>query len=59
MTPTRPRELFGAGLVTAVVVAILVRLAYGSLPPFPALGGATLGVLGIAEAIAGRALRAD
>ncbi|MCO1655213.1 DUF3180 domain-containing protein [Pseudonocardia humida] len=58
MTPTRPRELFGAGLVAAVVAAILVRIAYGSLPAFPALGGATLGVLGVAEAIAGSALRA-
>ncbi|WP_214403888.1 DUF3180 domain-containing protein [Pseudonocardia lacus] len=58
MTPTRPRELFGAGLVAAVVAAVLVRLTYGSLPSFPTLGGATLGVLGIAEAIAGNALRA-
>jgi hypothetical protein len=58
VTPTRPRDLFGAGLVAALVVAVLVRLTYGSLPSFPALGGATLGVLGIAEAIAGSALRA-
>jgi hypothetical protein len=58
VTPTRVRDLFAAGLVTAVVVAVLVRLGYGSLPPFPALGGATLGVLGLAEAIAGSMLRA-
>jgi hypothetical protein len=58
VTPTRPRELFAAGLVAAVVVAVLVRLVYGSLPSFPVLGGATLGVLGVAEAIAGSALRA-
>jgi hypothetical protein len=58
VTPTRPRDLLAAALVTAVVVAILVQVAYGSLPPFPLLGGATLGVLGIAEAIAGSALRA-
>jgi hypothetical protein len=57
VTPTRPRELFGAALVAAVVVAVLARLTYGSLPSFPALGGATLGVLGIAEAIGGSALR--
>lgn len=58
MTPTRPRDLLAAGLLTAVVVAVLVRLTYGSLPPFPLLGGATLGVLGVAEAIAGSMLRA-
>jgi hypothetical protein len=58
VTPTRPRDLLAAGLVTAVVAAILIQLAYATLPPFPLLGGATFGVLGIAEAIAGSALRA-
>jgi hypothetical protein len=58
VTPTRPRDLLATGLVAAVVVAVLVRLTYGSLPPFPLLGGATLGVLGVAEAIAGSMLRA-
>jgi hypothetical protein len=58
VTPTRPRDLLAAALVTAVVAAILIQLAYATLPPFPLLGGATLGVLGIAEAIAGSALRA-
>jgi hypothetical protein len=36
----------------------VIRLSYGSLPGFPLLAGATLGVLGIAEALAGNALRA-
>ena len=36
----------------------MIRLSYGSLPGFPLLAGATLGVLGIAEALAGNALRA-
>jgi hypothetical protein len=58
VTPTRPRDLLAVGLVVGVVAAIVIRLAYADLPPFPLLGGATLGVLGIAEAIAGRALRA-
>lgn len=58
MTTTRPRDLLVAGLVTAVLVHLLVRLAYGSLPAVPAFAGATLGVLGIAEAIGGSALRA-
>lgn len=58
MTPTRRRDLLVAGLVTAVLVHLLVRLAYGSMPPIPTFAGATLGVLGIAEAIAGWSLRA-
>jgi hypothetical protein len=58
MTPTRPRDLLAAGLVAAVLVNLLVRLAYGSLPAIPLLAGATLGVLGAAEALAGNALRA-
>jgi hypothetical protein len=58
MTPTRPRDLFAVALVTAVVVGILVRLTYGSLPEFPLFAGATLGVLGIAEAVGGNMMRA-
>jgi uncharacterized membrane protein len=58
VTPTRSRDLFAVGLVAAVVAAVLIRLSYAELPPFPLLGGATLGVLGVAEAVAGRALRA-
>lgn len=57
-TATRPRDLLVAGLVAAVLANILVRLAYGSMPAIPALAGATLGVLGAAEALAGRGLRA-
>ncbi|WP_219415551.1 DUF3180 domain-containing protein [Pseudonocardia nigra] len=58
MTATRPRDLLVAALVAAVLANLLVRLAYGSMPPIPLLAGATLGVLGVAEAIAGNALRA-
>jgi hypothetical protein len=58
MTPTRPRDLFGVALVTALVVGVLVRVAYGSLPQIPLFAGATFGVLGIAEAVGGNALRA-
>ena len=58
MTPTRPRNLLAVGLVVAVLANLVVRLTYGSLPGFPLLGGITLAVLGIAEAIGGRALRA-
>ena len=58
MTPTRPRNLLAVGLVVAVLANLAVRLTYGSLPGFPLLGGITLGVLGIAEAIGGRGLQA-
>ena len=58
MTPTRPRDLFAVALVTALAVNLLVRLTYGSLPAFPLFAGATLGVLGIAEAVGGNMLRA-
>lgn len=58
MTATRPRDLLVAALVTAVVANLLVRLSYASLPAIPALAGVTLGLLGVAEAIAGSSLRA-
>lgn len=58
ITATRPRDLLIAALVTAVLVNLMVRLTYGSLPAVPAPAGATLGVLGAAEAIAGTSLRA-
>jgi predicted outer membrane lipoprotein len=58
ITATRPRDLLVAGLVTAVLVHLLVRLTYGGLPAIPAPAGATLGVLGVAEAVAGSLLRA-
>jgi hypothetical protein len=58
MTPTRPRDLLLPALVAAVVVHLLVRLSYGSLPTFPGTAGVPLVVLGLAEAIGGSALRA-
>jgi hypothetical protein len=58
MRPTRPRDLLAVALVTAVLANLVVRLSYGSLPAIPLLAGATLGVLGAAEAIAGNMLRA-
>lgn len=57
MRPTRPRDLLVVALVAALIVNVIVRLAYASLPGFPLFAGATLGVLGIAEAIGGSALR--
>jgi Protein of unknown function (DUF3180) len=58
VTPTRPRDLFAIALVTAVLANLLVRLGYGSLPQIPLFAGATLGVLGAAEAVGGNMLRA-
>ena len=58
ITPTRPRDLVLPALATAVVVHLLVRIGYGSLPPFPLTAGLPLAVLGPAEAIGGSALRA-
>lgn len=58
IAPTRHRDLAVAALVTAVLGNLVVRLAYGSMPPLPAAAGLTLGVLGAAEAVAGTVLRA-
>lgn len=58
MAPTRVRFLLVVAFVAALVGNLLVRLTYNSLPAFPLLAGATLGVLGLAEALAGNALRA-
>lgn len=58
MTPTKVRDLVVVALVVALLTNLAVGLSYGSLPTFPLFAGATLGVLGIAEALAGNALRA-
>jgi Protein of unknown function (DUF3180) len=55
---TRPRDLLAVALVVAVLAYLAVRLTYGVLPGFPLLSGITLGLLGVAEAIGGRMLRA-
>jgi hypothetical protein len=58
MTLTRPRHLLAVALVTGLIVNLIVRLTYNSLPALPLPAGATFGVLGVAEALAGSALRA-
>jgi uncharacterized protein DUF3180 len=55
--PIRPRDLVLPALVAALVVHLLVRLGYGSLPSFPLAAGLPFAVLGAAEAIGGTALR--
>lgn len=58
MTPTKALDLLGVGLVVAVLGNLIVRMTYGSLPGIPLLAGATLGLLGAAEAIVGTSLLA-
>lgn len=58
VTPIRPRDLVLSALVTAVLAHLAVRLTYGSLPVFPLGAGVPLAVLGVAEAVGGRELRA-
>lgn len=54
---TRPRDLLVAALVTVLLAHLAASLNYGGLPDFPLLAGAPVAVLGVAEAIAGTALR--
>lgn len=58
MTATRVRDLLVAAVIAALLGNLVVSLGYGSLPELPLLAGATFGVLGLAEAIAGTVLRA-
>lgn len=58
MTATRVRDLLVAAVIAALLGNLVVSLGYGALPELPLLAGATFGVLGLAEAIAGTVLRA-
>lgn len=49
VTPTRYRDLLGIAVVAAILGNLVVRLAYSTLPGFPAAAGITVGVLGLAE----------
>ena len=54
---TRARDLAVAGLVTAVLVHLLVRVLYGQIPRLPTFAGVTLLVLAIIEAALAFSLR--
>ncbi|MDQ3402712.1 MAG: DUF3180 domain-containing protein [Actinomycetota bacterium] len=54
---TKPQDLVPAGLFTAVVVYLGIRLLYGELPPLPTLAGVTLLALAVIETAFGFALR--
>lgn len=58
MTFTRARDLITAGVVAAVLVNLLLQLAYGELPTFPQLAGTTLLAFAVAEVVLGTTLRA-
>jgi hypothetical protein len=58
MKPTKVRTLALAALVSAVLVWLLLRLVYVSLPPLPWTGVPALLLLAIAEAVSGRNVRA-
>ena len=55
---TKARDLAAGGLLAGVLVHLLLRLAYGSLPPLPTLAGVTLLVLALVETVLGFSLRA-
>jgi uncharacterized protein DUF3180 len=54
---TRVRDLVLAGLVTAALVYLLVRVFYGQMPPLPTFAGVTLLVLAVIEGWLGAWLR--
>lgn len=54
---TRARDLVVAGLVTAVLIHLLVRVLYGQLPPLPTFAGVTLLVLAVIETVLAFSLR--
>ena len=58
MTPTRARDLVGAGVVAAVLVNLLLQLAYGDVPTLPQLAGTTLLAVAVVEVVWGTSLRA-
>jgi hypothetical protein len=58
MTPTQGRWLVTLGVASALVVWLLLRHVYASLAPLPWTPVPTLLILAVAEAWAGRGLRA-
>ena len=57
MTPVRRRELAALAVAVAFASWLVVRAAYGSLPPFSWWLPVPLGLLAVAEALGARALR--
>jgi hypothetical protein len=58
MGSTRPRDMVAVALIAAIAGYLLVRLNYGRIPALPRFAGLAAAVVGVAEAIFGRGLRA-
>jgi predicted outer membrane lipoprotein len=58
MTPTRPQVLAVLAVVCAAVAWVVVRSVYAALPTLPWTAAVAMLVLGVAEALTGRNLRA-
>lgn len=57
MTATRPRDLVAAVIAAAILVHLLARFGYSSIPPLPTLAGTTLLAFAAAEVVLGFSLR--
>jgi hypothetical protein len=55
---TRIRDLVAVAVIAGVLMNLLARLAYGSLPPLPTLAGIPLLLLAVIELVLGFNLRA-
>ena len=58
MTFTRPRDLLAAAGGAALLLHLLLKVGYSSLPPLPILGGTTLLAFAAVETVLGFTMRA-
>jgi hypothetical protein len=54
---TRPRDLVAAALLAGIVLYLIIRAAYGSMPPLPTLAGLTLVIIAVIDVVLGFSLR--
>ncbi|NUT99030.1 MAG: DUF3180 domain-containing protein [Saccharothrix sp.] len=55
---TKPRDLLAVGLIAGLLVHLLLRLSYDSLPQLPTFAGFTLLVIAVVDVVLGFSLRA-
>lgn len=55
---TKPRDLLAAGLIAGLLVHLLLRFAYDTLPTLPRLAGLTLLAIALVDLVLGFNLRA-
>ena len=58
VTPTRARDLVGVGVGVGFASWLVVRVAYGSMPPLPRYSGVSLALLAAVELFLARVVRA-